>query len=92
MFLAGFKQAIDVYLQLALLCEIFRKMFCEIILQIQSAKFMAVYDNNADLAVDNSQSFKYKAALAGKTSDYVNPNSFVKNAKLVVPLKYLRNF
>ena len=56
------------------------------------AKFMAVYDNNADLAVDNSQSFKYKAALAGKTSDYVNPNSFVKNAKIVVPLKYLRNF
>ena len=85
MFLAGFKQAIDVYLQLALLCEIFRKMFCEIILKIQSAKFMAVYDNNADLAVD-------KAALAGKTSDYVNPNSFVKNAKIVVPLKYLRNF
>ena len=81
MFLAGFKQAIDVYLQLALLCEIFRKMFCEIILKIQSAKFMAVYDNNADLAVDNSQ-----------TSDYVNPNSFVKNAKIVVPLKYLRNF
>ena len=56
------------------------------------AKFMAVYDNNADLAVDNSQSFKYKAALEGKTSDYVNPNSFVKNAKIVVPLKYLRNF
>ena len=52
---------------------------------------MAVYDNNADLAVDNSQSFKYKAALEGKTSDYVNPKSFVKNAKIVVPLKYLRN-
>ena len=39
--------------------------------------------NNADLTVDNSQSFKYKAALVGKTADYVNPNSFVKNTKTV---------
>ena len=53
--------------------------------------------DNADLGVDgdgifNSQSFKYKAALVGITSDYVNPNSFVKNTKMVVPLKYLSSF
>ena len=53
--------------------------------------------DNTDLAVDNngffnSQSFKYKAVLVGKTTDYVNPNSFVKNTKIVVPLKYLSNF
>ena len=44
------------------------------------------------MAVDNSQSFKYIAALAGKTSRYVNPNSSVKNTKIVVPLKYLSSF
>ena len=52
-----------------------------------------VPDNNADLAIDNSQSFKYKAALLGKTADAVNnTNSSVKDAKIVVPLKYLSNF
>ena len=49
--------------------------------------------NNADLTIDNSQSFKYKAALLGKTADAVNnTNSSVKDAKIVVPLKYLSNF
>ena len=49
--------------------------------------------NNADLTIDNSQSFKYKAALLGKTADAVNnTNSSVKEAKIVVPLKYLSNF
>ena len=48
---------------------------------------------NADLTIDNSQSFKYKAALLGKTADAVNnTNSSVKDAKIVVPLKYLSNF
>ena len=48
---------------------------------------------NADLAIDNSQSFKYKAALLGKTEHAVsNTNSSVKDAKIVVPLKYLSNF
>ena len=42
------------------------------------------------MSVDNSQSFKYKAALVGKTADTVNnTNSSVKNTKIVVPLKYL---
>ena len=56
-----------------------------------------VPDNNNDLTIDNdgdfsSQSFKYNAALVGKTSDYVDPNSFVKSTKIVVRLKYLCNF
>ena len=52
-----------------------------------------VPDNNVDLTIDNSQSFKYKAALLGKTANAVNnTNSSVKDAKIVVPLKYLRNF
>ena len=44
-----------------------------------------IQDNNADLTVDNFQSFKCKAALVGKTAVYVNPDSFVKNTKIVVP-------
>ena len=49
--------------------------------------------NNAELTIDNSQSFKYKAALLGKTTNAVaNTNNSVKNAKIVVPLKYLSNF
>ena len=49
--------------------------------------------NNVDLTIDNSQSFKYKAALLGKTANDVNnTNSSVKDAKIVVPLKYLSNF
>ena len=48
--------------------------------------------NNADLTIDNSQSFKYKAALVGKTANHDDGKSFVKDAKIVVPLKYLSNF
>ena len=45
------------------------------------------------MTINNSQSFKYKAALLGKTADAVNnTNSSVKEAKIVVPLKYLSNF
>ena len=56
-----------------------------------------VPDNNDDLKIDddgifNSTLFQYKAALVGKKSDYFNPNSFVKNTQLVVPIKYLSNF
>ena len=44
------------------------------------------------MAILNSRSFKYKAALVGKTPDAVNnTNSSVKNTKIVVPLKYLSN-
>ena len=48
--------------------------------------------NNADLSTDNSESFRYKATLVGKTADAADGNSFLKNTKIVVPLKYLSNF
>ena len=52
-----------------------------------------VTNKNADLTIDNSQSFKYKAALVGKTANAVNnTNSYVKNPKVVFPLNYLSNF
>ena len=48
---------------------------------------------SADLSIDTSQSFKYKAAFSGKTADAVNnTNSSVKEARIVVALKYLSNF
>ena len=48
--------------------------------------------NNVDLTIDNSQSFKYKTALVGKTANKNNRNSFAKETKIVLPLKYLYNF
>ena len=48
--------------------------------------------NNDDLIIDNSDSFKYKADLVGKTENHNDGKSFVKDAKIVVPLKYLSNF
>ena len=47
-----------------------------------------VTTNNANLSIDNSQSFKYKAALVKKTANADGGNSFVKNTKIVVPLKW----
>ena len=45
------------------------------------------------MSINNSQSFKYEVALLGKTADAVNnANSSVKDAKIVVQLKYLSNF
>ena len=49
-------------------------------------------DDHADLSINNSKSIKYSAALVGKTADASDGNSFVKNTKIVVPLKYLSNF
>ena len=49
--------------------------------------------SNANLTINNSQSFKYKAALLEKTADAVgNTNSFVEETKIIVPLKHLSNF
>ena len=49
--------------------------------------------DNADLSTDNSHSFKYQAALVGKTENAAaDGKRFVKNTKIVVPLKYLSNF
>ena len=63
-----------------------------IIIQVHQEVY-EVPANNADLSIDNSKLFKYKAALVGKTADAVNnTNSSVKNTKIVAPLKYLSNF
>ena len=45
------------------------------------------------MTIDNPQSFKYKAALVGKTANAVaNTNSYVEDVKIVVQLKCLSNF
>ena len=44
------------------------------------------------MIIDNSQSFKYKATLVRKTANHNKGNSFVKDTKIVVPIKYLSNF
>ena len=51
-------------------------------------------DNNNPLnvALDNSVSFKYKASLLGKPTDADGNDRSLKNAKIVVPLKYLSIF
>ena len=49
--------------------------------------------NNANLTIDGSKSFKYKTVLLWKTENAVNNTiSSVKEAKIVVPSKYLSNF
>ena len=45
------------------------------------------------MTIDNSQSFKCKAALLGKTTIAAGcTNSSIKDAKIVVPIKYLSSF
>ena len=49
--------------------------------------------NNADLTINNSQSFKYKAAFVGKKiANAKDGKSSVEDTEIVVPLKYLSNF
>ena len=48
--------------------------------------------NNDNLTIYNSGSFKFKAALVGKAANHNDGKSTVKDAKIVVPLKYLNNF
>ena len=48
--------------------------------------------NNADLNINNSESFKCKATLVGKTANHNDGKSSIKDTKIVVPLKYLSNF
>ena len=48
-------------------------------------------ENPLNVALDNSNSFKYKTGLLGKATD-ADGNDRLKNTKIVVPLKYLSNF
>ena len=59
---------------------------------LQQFKRDKVQNNNDNLTIDNPQSFKYKAALVGKTSDAGNnENSSVENTNITDPLKYFSN-
>ena len=51
-------------------------------------------DAVADLTADNSDSFKYKTKLLGNVTEVAGNAAGVRrlNVKVVVPLKYLRNF
>ena len=44
------------------------------------------------VALDNSESFKYKANLLGKATDAYGNDRSLKNTKIIVPLKYISNF
>ena len=44
------------------------------------------------MTINDSDSFKYKAALLGKTANDYDGESSAKDAKIVVPLKYFSNF
>ena len=48
--------------------------------------------NNAELTIDHSELFKYKAALVEKTANHNNGQNYVEDTKIVVPLKYLNKF
>ena len=48
--------------------------------------------NLFNVALNNSTSFKYKVTLIGTATDVDGNNGLLKNAKIVVPLKYLSNF
>ena len=48
--------------------------------------------NPLNVALDNSRSFRYKASLFGKVDDDDGNDRSLKDAKIVVPLKYLSNF
>ena len=45
-----------------------------------------------NVALDNSTSFKYKASILGKADDNDGKDRSLKDAKIVVPLKYLSKF
>ena len=51
-----------------------------------------VSDNDVDLNFDNSELFKYKSVFVRKTANAASRNTFVKDTKIVVPLKYPSNF
>ena len=48
--------------------------------------------NPLNVALNNLTSFKYKASLLGKATDDDGNDRSLKNAKIVVPLKYLSIF
>ena len=54
-------------------------------------KIQEPLDNNADLAIEGSSSFKYKSNLLGNASGE-GRTAVWKNVKIIVPLKYISSF
>ena len=52
-------------------------------------KHLEVYGNILDDNIEDSESFKFKVKITGKTP---NNNNNVKDVEIIVPLKYLSNF
>ena len=50
------------------------------------------HNNPLNITLNNLSSFKYKASVLGKATDSDGNDRSLKNAKIVVPLKYLSNF
>ena len=48
--------------------------------------------NPLNVAVNNSSFFKYKSSILGKAIVANSNDRSLKNAKVIVPLKYLSNF
>ena len=64
----------------------YRENYSETLGSLWHFKRDEVPANDADLTINNSQSFKYKVAVLGKTANAINnTDSSVKDAKLVVP-------
>ena len=63
---------------------------------IRSLQFYSKNDFNADIAnTDNFKSFEYKTNLSENTENQTAPNQangILKNATIILPLKYLSNF
>ena len=60
--------------------------------QFKRDEFLMNGRNPLNVALDNSTSFKYEAILLGKATVVDGNNRSLKDAKIVVPLKYLSNF
>ena len=64
----------------------YRENYSETLGSLWHFKRDEVPATDADLTINNSQSFKYKVAVLGKTANAINnTDSSVKDAKLVVP-------
>ena len=64
----------------------YRENYSETLGSLWHFKRDEVPANDADLTINNFQSFKYKVAVLGKTANAINnTDSSVKDAKLVVP-------
>ena len=75
-----------IWLNIAIIIQIHQEVYDS----LKEMKFLIIILSWLLIILNHS---KYKAALLGKTKDaFNNTNSFLKDAKIVVPLKFLSNF